>query len=70
MKLPSMSTGAVKALIKRSNKLFPILPTTSPTAVRHMRRGWVRSVVELRSTTPSRWVLDRHIPKTVRIKGE
>ena len=70
MKLPQMNSSAVKALIRKSNALFPITDTTPPTAVRHARRGWVRCVIELRSTTPSRWIMDRRVPKTNRIKGD
>ncbi len=49
-----------KELIRRAVILFPLTQYTDPTAVRHARRQWLRTVSMLRSAPGgSRWLIDQ-----------
>jgi proteasome lid subunit RPN8/RPN11 len=56
----SKGTAMEKELIRRAVILFPHTHYTDPTAVRHARRQWLRTVSMLHSAPGgSRWILDQ-----------
>jgi hypothetical protein len=51
-------------LVRYASKLFPINDTTPVSAVRHLRRHWVRSVMYLRKQSKTGWTVDNKIEKS------
>jgi hypothetical protein len=50
-------------LIRRAVVLFPRTDYTDMQQVRHARRQWLRSVVALRSSGKSKWILDNRVER-------